>query len=279
MKKTILVAATLLVFSSETFAVNAGAIGYSSSQTHASGASGYSSSQTPASGASGYSSSQTPAHASKTYTSSSPSGGYSSGGGSSKVYESHISKNHHHRHRSHRNNVSIAAAIPALFAGIILGRHLAHPPLPPPHYSVAYPSYSPLQWITVHAYSPLPPDVVVGGDEMGRPLFICRGKYRDGMHPGKVVGGRCNIGWGGREIALDYYQVLVSHAPLGWVSASYGAVPPNAVPGGYAHGQPLYICQVEFNGGVHPGKVVGQMCNIGWGNREVTIPYYNVLVM
>jgi V8-like Glu-specific endopeptidase len=49
----------------------------------------------------------------------------------------------------------------------------------------------------------------IGGQEAsGEPLVICRAGYRGGIHPGKVVNSRCNIGYGGEEIILDNYEVL-----------------------------------------------------------------------
>ncbi|MBD1881581.1 MULTISPECIES: DUF3421 domain-containing protein [unclassified Coleofasciculus] len=64
---------------------------------------------------------------------------------------------------------------------------------------------------------------------------------------------------------------------LNWVGASNGDIPPNAVIGGSESGRRLYICRAEYNGGVHPGKVVGNNCNFGWGGEEILAPFYEVL--
>lgn len=135
-------------------------------------------------------------------------------------------------------------------------------------------------WVDMTEGQPLPDDIVAGGDQPDPrfTLYVCRASYNGGVHPGKLIAGKCNIGWGGDEISLSQYQVLVSRQSLGWVSASFGSVPQNAVNGGYQHDQQLYICQAEYMGGMHPGKVVGNACNIGWGGREISINYYNVLV-
>ncbi|MBD2450000.1 DUF3421 domain-containing protein [Nostoc sp. FACHB-152] len=64
-----------------------------------------------------------------------------------------------------------------------------------------------------------------------------------------------------------------------WVSESYGSVPSDAILAGYENdGSPLYICRAFYNEGLHPGKVVGENCNIGWGGQEISLPYYEVLV-
>lgn len=137
-----------------------------------------------------------------------------------------------------------------------------------------------LQWIGMSAGMPLPAGIVAGGKEGNPPttLFICRANYNGGAHPGKLFNGYCNFGWGGQEITASNYEVLVSNKPLGWVTASTGYVPPNAVQGGYQQNGPLYICQAKYMGGKYPGKVVGTNCNIGYAGQEVLVPFYKVLV-
>jgi hypothetical protein len=107
-------------------------------------------------------------------------------------------------------------------------------------------------------------------------LYVCHASYNNAVHPGKLVGSRCNISYAGREIALPSYEVLVSRIPLAWVSVN-GDIPNNAVPGGFEGSRTLYICQANYRGGVHSGKVVAGSCNFGWGGQEVVKPYYRVL--
>lgn len=136
------------------------------------------------------------------------------------------------------------------------------------------------KWVDMYEGSPLPANAVVGGSQPNPAftLFVCRGSYNGGVHPGKLIAGKCNIGWGGQEISLSQYQVLVSKTPLQWVPANRGYAVVNPVEGGYQQDQQLLICQANYRGGIHPGKVVSQMCNIGWGGREIVLPYYNVLI-
>lgn len=62
---------------------------------------------------------------------------------------------------------------------------------------------------------PLPANAIQGGTENGKPLYIGRAPYAKGMHPGKVFNaGRnhiCNIGYGGKEITMNEFEVLVEH--------------------------------------------------------------------
>ncbi|MCX7855749.1 MAG: DUF3421 domain-containing protein, partial [Anaerolineae bacterium] len=47
---------------------------------------------------------------------------------------------------------------------------------------------------------------VIAGLADGQPLAVCRAGFRGGVHPGKVVAGHCNIGWGGKEESVKPYE-------------------------------------------------------------------------
>jgi hypothetical protein len=128
--------------------------------------------------------------------------------------------------------------------------------------------------------------VAAGKEANGQALFLCRAKYGpdNGVHPGKtsrVLNG-CNIGWGGREVAVAQYEVAVS-VPAGatWQPTTGANIPATAIIGGQEAAGVLAICRANHQGGVHPGKTsrVLNGCNIGWGGREVAISQYEVLVM
>jgi|GEM_PF-1800811 len=137
----------------------------------------------------------------------------------------------------------------------------------------------PYRWVTDPAGANLGGTHFPGGWEGKRKLFVCRARYRGGMHPGKVVAGRCNIGYGGREVALAGYQQLVaSKGMVTWVRAARGAIPRGAVQGGQENRAPLYVCRANHAGGQHPGKIVGGGCNIGYGGQELVKRQYDVLV-
>jgi hypothetical protein len=135
-----------------------------------------------------------------------------------------------------------------------------------------------LEWVDARG-GHVPSGAIIGGWEPGRTLYVCRGWYRGGMHPGKIVGSNCNIGWGGNEVLLDPYEVLRGdNQRVRWVDASDGGVPPGAFSGGYEPGRPdLYICRVSYRG-IQPGKIVGSNCNIGYGGKELVFSQYQVLV-
>lgn len=135
-----------------------------------------------------------------------------------------------------------------------------------------------LSWIFA-TNGTVPRGAVVGGWEPDRTLFVCRAWYGGGVHPGKLVGANCNIGWGGQERALNSYEVLVGNSDrVTWVDASFGGIPARAVSGGSEPGRSnLYVCRAQYNGW-QPGKIVGQNCNFGYGGDEKLSPYYQVLV-
>jgi hypothetical protein len=66
-------------------------------------------------------------------------------------------------------------------------------------------------------------------------------------------------------------------AALTWVFGSNGYAPPNAIIGGWEPGRTLYICHTWYRGGLHPGKIVDNNCNIAFGGREVAQNAYEVL--
>ncbi|HTM64668.1 MAG TPA: DUF3421 domain-containing protein [Gammaproteobacteria bacterium] len=135
-------------------------------------------------------------------------------------------------------------------------------------------------WIHMESGEPMPANAVIGGNQYHpNSLFhVCRANYRGGVHPGKLYNGNCNISWGGQEYIMTNYEVLVSDKPMSWVGSSYGRIPQHAIAAGSENGAALYACQAQYQNGTHTGKVIGQNCNFGWGGKEISVPYYNVLV-
>ncbi len=162
-------------------------------------------------------------------------------------------------------------------------------------------SHAELRWQQYHGK--LPYNAVIGGYEQGRVLYICQAYFNNGLHPGKVVEHRCNIGWGGKEHAIHDFKILVGTAEMLWADR-YGIEAMPAVDqfrirdhidktsiylddwypfrGGYENtGTPLVICSAQhfiFQGGVqrhskgrHPGKIVNGNCNFGYGGDEIVI--------
>ena len=142
---------------------------------------------------------------------------------------------------------------------------------PPPPQHASPPPYT---WVRSSAGRPLPYGAIEGGWENGHPLYVCRIRNAGGMHPGKIVSGHCNIGYGGREISRSEYEVLVGPRGGSW-SFAHGHYN-GALVGGSENGRPLYICRADYRGGKHPGKVVANHCNFGFGGAEVSVTRFEV---
>src|SRR5262245_26409708 len=76
-----------------------------------------------------------------------------------------------------------------------------------------------------------PPGMYAGGSENGGALGVCVAAYNGGTHGGKIVGGKCNIGWGGNEVVLASYQALTDVAAGSdvWVAGANGSYPADAL--------------------------------------------------
>jgi hypothetical protein len=81
----------------------------------------------------------------------------------------------------------------------------------------------------------LPPDAVKAGFVPEADLYVCRGSHRDGVQVGKLFNGRCNLGWGGHEISLGDFEILVDRGGPRWLPHEQD-FPRDAVAGGRAAG-------------------------------------------
>lgn len=139
--------------------------------------------------------------------------------------------------------------------------------------SASLPCAAQLEWAPYAGN--VPENVVIGGNENGTDLPVCRGFYNGAFHSGKMVGNNCNFGWGGNEIVLPEFELLVNQGGvrLVWVAASE-TIPLNAIEAGDQNGSKNYVGQATMaDGSVHPGKVFGPdgglICNYGYGGEEI----------
>ena len=148
----------------------------------------------------------------------------------------------------------------------------------------AAPSIAQAEWVGSDG-GHVPRGAVPAGREHppgGETLFVCRARFKNGMHPGKIrpgLGG-CAIPWGGRENTVGSYEVLVGRG-FGWRRARHGNVPLGAILTGRENGRDmLFTCRANFKNGRHPGKVRAGLggCNVPWGGREHTVRDYQVLI-
>ncbi|KAJ2559891.1 hypothetical protein EV175_000125 [Coemansia sp. RSA 1933] len=123
-----------------------------------------------------------------------------------------------------------------------------------------------LRWVST-SNGRIPPGALAQGvDRTGLPLFIGRGAYKGGVHPGKaaphVGDGGFQLSWGGRAHSLNEYQILCGDIQRTcWVPV-HGSVQGlidrgvRLVDGGNeADGStPLFIAKAQADGAVVLGK-------------------------
>ncbi|KTD79394.1 DUF3421 domain-containing protein [Legionella waltersii] len=141
--------------------------------------------------------------------------------------------------------------------------------------------FSPL-FATTHYHqssSPFLYALRTGTDTNGRPLYLCRAKLFNSIQPGKTWPGygRCNVPYGGKEYIVSEFT-LPTQQEIGHINWE----PANAQPlviGRDTNGNPLFVCQANFNGSIQPGKTWPGYyhCNISYGGREVITDNYRVL--
>jgi hypothetical protein len=116
-------------------------------------------------------------------------------------------------------------------------------------------------------------------DDAGLDFYFCRATHNKGTHPGYLSKKQCHIGYGGKEVVLNTYEVLTSTAEPRWEWVENGAaLPTNAFVGGEENGKGLVVCRVEAGAKLIPGKVVGGKCNYGLNGAELSAPTYEVPV-
>jgi uncharacterized protein DUF3421 len=137
------------------------------------------------------------------------------------------------------------------------------------------PAIAGLAW-TAYQSGTLPANTVYAANTAA----VCRAHYQGGVHPGRVAGGNCNIGYGGREWGIGGSEVLVAAASkVAWVAPpAPGRMPPQAVVAGLEGARPLVVCRAAYQDAVYAGKVVDGYCNVGLAGKELTLRPYEVLV-
>ncbi len=140
-----------------------------------------------------------------------------------------------------------------------------------------------VEWVPTTGNA-IPDKGIVGGEEPGRQLYLCRAKYMGEMASGKAANdfNGCYIGWRGGEYILQNYDVLSGDADLlKWVPSNIGNFmqAPDPFFAGTQRGLNVYICRMQYNGGWHPGHVIqgGKGCIIGYGGGEASSPNFDVL--
>ncbi|KAF7979886.1 hypothetical protein HWV62_40673 [Athelia sp. TMB] len=145
----------------------------------------------------------------------------------------------------------------------------------------------PVTWVLAHGKQ-IPKDAIVGGEDSGHTLYICRAFQDGGIQLGKASNWfqkGAVIGYSNEEIQLDTYEILIGDPnAVRWVDVM-GDFDPNAlgarpVEGGKENnGSPLYIAQAPIHGSVTPGKIRQDFGGafVPYGGKEHKVKEYRVL--
>lgn len=128
----------------------------------------------------------------------------------------------------------------------------------------------------------IPQEAYAAGKESdGKSLYVCRVFHEGALSIGKIRPGfgACNFSNDGKELKKTQYHVLALSKGR-WESASGGNVPDRGYIAGYEKANPLYVCRVNYQGGVQLGRVRPKLkgCLFGYGGQEVSQPTYEVLL-
>ncbi|KAH6598995.1 hypothetical protein BASA50_003315 [Batrachochytrium salamandrivorans] len=107
------------------------------------------------------------------------------------------------------------------------------------------------------------PATNAGNESDGTPLYAARSNIEGGIHVGKASRSwqdGCRISYGGKELPIAQYEVLVGNPQMiCWVHTQ-GHVNPSALgrqpveAGRESNGSPLFIARAHFSGSEQPGK-------------------------
>jgi len=141
---------------------------------------------------------------------------------------------------------------------------------------------APVTWILYEGQ--IPPNAIEGGEEHGKPLYICRAFHEGGLQLGKASSISAVIGYN-KYIHPDTYEILVGdQRGTRWVQnlgrldiLSLGARP---VEGGHeSNGILFFVARARHQGGLCPGKVNERLDGalILFGDSETLAKEYAVL--
>lgn len=102
--------------------------------------------------------------------------------------------------------------------------------------------------------------VLAGNQRTGEPLYVGRAHHEGALTPGKIhTGHGClYIPYGGTEVSILHYEVLVGQQRAQWTHCSaHAPLPQGAIfVGNDSDGSPMYVGRCFHNGDQLPAKVI-----------------------
>lgn len=140
-----------------------------------------------------------------------------------------------------------------------------------------------MNWVASNAYSGVPPNAVVAGNDIdGTTIYVGRAYHEGDLIPAKVIPSKnvAYVAHGGQEHAKQEFHILTGFG-FEWVSSSNGHVPADAVvAGNQADGDVLYVGRAPVGGSLSVGKIQpSHACMyVPFDGLEHSIHQYEVLV-
>ncbi|CAO1428337.1 unnamed protein product [Diamesa hyperborea] len=125
--------------------------------------------------------------------------------------------------------------------------------------------------------------VLSGNEQTGEPLYVGRAHHDGSLTPGKIhQSHQCiYIAYGGMEIAIRDYDVLIAPQRAQWIACTaHSEAPPGAIlAGNDIDGTEMFVGRALYQGEQIPAKVIPSK-NIGyvpWGGQEIPVHEFEVL--
>lgn len=124
-----------------------------------------------------------------------------------------------------------------------------------------------LVWRKTHPTDIVNHKQILGFNAPGGKLnFLCRADYAGGVQPGIVLENKCHIGYAGKAVILDNFEIyLPADNPHFELIAKEGE---KYIIGRESDGTPLYLCYLNYQNWWLPGKIVKGNCNYTWQGIE-----------
>lgn len=114
-------------------------------------------------------------------------------------------------------------------------------------------------WVPCAGGSVPPNAVRTGNTRSGEPLYVGRGHHGGSLAVGKIhpSHGCLYIPFGGQEVRVNTYEVLVYERRDNWVGSTPNFTPPGAVVAGHdSDNAPIYVGRALHEGEMLPAKVI-----------------------
>ncbi|MEM7180071.1 MAG: DM9 repeat-containing protein [Spirochaetota bacterium] len=99
-------------------------------------------------------------------------------------------------------------------------------------------------------------------------MGICRGLYNDVVYPGRYSQMKCSIGYDGKEILLEKFEVLMHKNSVRFVKLR-NFKSNLAIPAGGELSDISYICISKFRNNWYPGRLQENACRFGYNGDEI----------